>query len=189
MIAAIVLAALFHLTPAPDIARAADLHGLVNEYAPPGVTVRLANCGVPNAFYDLNGHITVCNELIMVMEHTLGPDSAAQALRFIVLHEIGHAVFAIDDVPFTGNEELAADEYATVMLLEAGESEATLAAADLFAKIGSAVDDPTDPHPSEWRRAMVILSYTEGAIHPGEYPADFEAFYRAASAWNRLLGR
>ena len=192
MIAAIVLASLFHLTAAPtaaDIIREADLPGLLNEYAPPGVTTKAVDCGQINAFYDLNGHIIVCNEMVEDMALVLGPDSAADALRFVVLHEVGHAVISIDDIPFTGNEELAADEYATVMLLEAGESDATLAMATYMAKIGSAVDDPMAPHPSTFRRAAVILGYTEGATNPGEYTSEFEAFYRAANAWARLLGR
>jgi hypothetical protein len=43
------------------------------------------------------------------------------ALRFTAAHEIGHAVIARYQLPITGDEEIAADEFAAWLLDQSGE--------------------------------------------------------------------
>lgn len=104
------------------------------------------DCGEINAFYDSEAHsVTVCYEL---MEHFytvfrdsgLSEDKAYKkmfdAVRFAFLHEIGHALIDVYNLPITGSEEDAADRCSSfINLTELGEDgvNAVLAAADAFA--------------------------------------------------------
>lgn len=104
------------------------------------------DCGEVNAFYDPENHsVTVCYEL---MEHfynvfrTGGAsdqkayDKMFDAVRFAFLHEIGHALIDVYNLPITGSEEDAADRCSSfINLTELGEDgvNAVLAAADAFA--------------------------------------------------------
>ncbi|MBX7056291.1 MAG: DUF4344 domain-containing metallopeptidase [Pyrinomonadaceae bacterium] len=113
---------------------------------PHDITLRTKDCGEINAFYDSNDPtVTVCYEL---MEHFyqvfrssgLSDDRAYEkmfdAVRFVFLHEIGHALIDTYKLPVTGNEEDAADRAsAYINLEELGEDgvNAVFAAADAFA--------------------------------------------------------
>ena len=104
------------------------------------------DCGEVNAFYDADKHsVTVCYEL---MEHFYtvfrndglndqkAYDKMFDAVRFAFLHEIGHALIDIYNLPITGNEEDAADRCSSfINLTELGDDgvNAVLAAADAFA--------------------------------------------------------
>lgn len=103
------------------------------------------DCGEANAFYDSNAHsVTVCYELMehfyKVFRNTGIEDQKAyakmfNAVRFAFLHEIGHALIDIYNLPITGNEEDAADRCSSfINLTELGEDgvNAVLAAADAF---------------------------------------------------------
>jgi hypothetical protein len=76
----------------------------------------------------------VCYELL---KHILGslpnednPDGLTPAdvavgqFFFATLHEVGHAIFDILDVPMFGHEEDAADNFATYIMLQFGERQA-----------------------------------------------------------------
>ncbi len=113
---------------------------------PYDIYLKTKDCGEVNAFYDSDEHsVTVCFEL---MEHfykvfrSVGEsdqkayDKMFDAVRFAFLHEIGHALIDIYNLPITGNEEDAADRCSTfINLTELGEDgvNAVLAAADAFA--------------------------------------------------------
>src|SRR5690606_13863239 len=45
---------------------------------------------------------------------------------FILLHELGHGMVDLFDLPITGREEDAVDQFATLMLIEADEEDDTL---------------------------------------------------------------
>ncbi len=112
---------------------------------PYNIDLRTKNCGEVNAFYNADDHsVTVCYEL---MEHFYkvfrssglddrkAYDKMFDAVRFAFLHEIGHALIDIYDLPITGNEEDAADRCSSfINLTELGEDgvNAVLAAADAF---------------------------------------------------------
>ncbi len=94
-------------------------------------------CGEPNAFFVREGSdarsIVICYELVDLIvqqaEMAKGPDRrqklpeesrallAFGALTFVTLHEMGHALIDILDLPITGREEDVADQIATFLSL------------------------------------------------------------------------
>ena len=113
---------------------------------PHDITLKTQDCSQVNAFYDPNERsVTMCYEL---MEHFYSTFRSAgdsenraygkmfDAVRFVFLHEIGHALIDGYKLPVMGNEEDAADRLsAFVNLTELGEEgvRAVFAAADAFA--------------------------------------------------------
>jgi hypothetical protein len=113
---------------------------------PDDIELRTRDCDQVNAFYNPEDRsVTVCYEL---MEHFFkvfraggsNEDAAYQkmfdAVRFVFLHEIGHALIDQYKLPITGNEEDAADRCSSyINLEELGQDgvRAVLAAADAFA--------------------------------------------------------
>ena len=94
----------------------------------PSVPLGLVECGQANAFYmprAANGPgILVCTELVdYIFEHVrknyedayLGA-AATSMLGFIVVHELGHALVDLLDLPITGREEDVVDQLAAVIL-------------------------------------------------------------------------
>jgi hypothetical protein len=97
---------------------------------PRTVDIQLVDCGAANAFYDPNNHrIIVCYELVTYFLDTFRAHSedgqlgeaAIGATFFAFFHELGHAVIHELDLASTGREEDAADQVATLILLEGGE--------------------------------------------------------------------
>lgn len=113
---------------------------------PGDITLRTKDCEQVNAFYDpSDSSVTMCYEL---MEHfyrafkSVGAsDEAAynkmfEAVQFVFLHEIGHALIDKLNLPVAGNEEDAADRCsAYINIKELGDDglRAVYAAADAFA--------------------------------------------------------
>ena len=113
---------------------------------PRDIFLRTKDCKDVNAYYDPGDRsVTMCYEL---MEHFFRtfkssgvPDDKAyekmnDAVRFVFLHEIGHALIDQYKLPVAGNEEDAADRCsAFINLKELGEEglRAVYAAADAFA--------------------------------------------------------
>ncbi|AWV05845.1 DUF4344 domain-containing metallopeptidase [Marilutibacter maris] len=107
-----------------------------------------AECGEINAFYsDERGEVVLCYETMRVLRERglelaaqngiAGADAQTLArryldanVRFILLHETGHALITLLEIPVTGREEDAVDQLATTLMLRfAGidESSATVA--------------------------------------------------------------
>ncbi len=59
-------------------------------------------------------------------------EAAENISTFIALHEMGHAFIDLLTLPALGNEEQAADEFATIQLLQAGKGDKALVAAITF---------------------------------------------------------
>jgi hypothetical protein len=98
---------------------------------PRRLTLSLAGCdGTANAWYDPDeGTVTFCYEYLAEiqrgavaggLEGAAARDAAAGTAVFILLHESGHAVFDLLQVPVLGSEEDAADVFATLILLRLG---------------------------------------------------------------------
>jgi len=94
-----------------------------------GLSVVFRPCGTANAFYySRTDRIVLCAELLRDfarLMHAEGNSDALgvslDALRFTAAHEIGHAVIARYQLPITGDEEIAADEFAAWLLDQSGE--------------------------------------------------------------------
>jgi hypothetical protein len=112
---------------------------------PNDIYLRTKDCGEINAFYDpTDSSVTVCYEL---MEHffkvfksngdsdQLASQKMSEAVQFVFLHEIGHALIDTYKLPITANEEDAADRCSSyINLEELGEDgvDAVLSAAEAF---------------------------------------------------------
>ena len=184
---------------------------------PHDIELRTKVCGEVNAFYDpADPSVTVCYEL---MEHfykvfrSAGAssdkayDKMFDAVRFVFLHEIGHALIDTYKLPVTGNEEDAADRCsAYVNLEELGDDgvKAVFAAAEAFqieSKQGSTDRrDMADEHLLQEQRfynslCMIYGSnpskysniFTDGYL-PKERAVRCESEYqRTSDSWRNLL--
>lgn len=96
---------------------------------PEPLTLNQRECGMVNAFYSpADRQIVMCYELVdyflslYAAEVETDPNapppeiSTVGALGFVMLHELGHAVIDLLDVPIFGREEDAADQFATIIL-------------------------------------------------------------------------
>jgi Putative metallopeptidase len=112
---------------------------------PHDIYLKSKDCGDVNAFYNPDDHsVTVCYELMEQFFHDFKSegyddkkayDMMFDAIRFVFLHEIGHALIDTYKLPVTANEEDAADRCSSfINLEELGEDgvKAVLAAAEAF---------------------------------------------------------
>lgn len=112
---------------------------------PKDITLRAKDCGEENAFYDPNdSSVTVCYELMEYFFKLFRSNGKTEeeanekmfdAVQFVFLHEIGHALIDVYELPVMGNEEDAADRCSSyINLEELGEDgvRAVIAAADAF---------------------------------------------------------
>jgi len=109
--------------------RVAEVLGVVQ--LPKPLTLSLSSCdGTANAWYDPErGTVTLCYEYLAEfrqlaaaahLEGAEARDAANGPAVFVLLHESGHAVFDLLQVPILGHEEDAADTFAAVLLLKLG---------------------------------------------------------------------
>ena len=97
---------------------------------PRTLTLKFAGCdGESNAFYlDTTKSVIFCYELLADIHsdarkviakhpHLSSRDAVDGPTTFFTLHEIGHAVFDLLEIPVFGKEEDAADIFATVALI------------------------------------------------------------------------
>ncbi len=112
---------------------------------PNDIYLRTKDCDQPNAFYDPNdSSVTMCYELMeyffkLFKSNGENDDMASQkmseAVQFVFLHEIGHALIDTYKLPITANEEDAADRCSTyINIEELGEEgvNAVFSAAEAF---------------------------------------------------------
>jgi len=109
---------------------------------PRDVSIRFAECGESNAFYDSEAYeILMCLELMQGMAETLEgqfedeestADALAGAFIAVALHEIGHALVHVLELPITGREEDAVDQLAAWMLIKADDVGSVLGAAATY---------------------------------------------------------
>jgi hypothetical protein len=91
------------------------------------IRVVFKECGGPDSYYDEDSHeIVMCYELIATyselfsrtLKARIGSDeSAKNAVVSIFLHEVAHALVDRWDLPITGREEDAADQFSTLVLI------------------------------------------------------------------------
>lgn len=98
---------------------------------PYDVSIFLAECGFENAYYDYEfKEIVICYELIEYFVDLFSDIAESdEELRiqiedvvyFVLLHELGHALIDVYDLPITGMEEDAVDQLSTIILLSEGQ--------------------------------------------------------------------
>lgn len=96
---------------------------------PRPLTLLLSVCGESNAWYaSKNRTITVCYEYVQEVRDRASSlaagagvtqnDAVLGPVAQVFLHELGHALYDLLDVPVLGREEDAADQFAALVLLE-----------------------------------------------------------------------
>lgn len=184
---------------------------------PQDILLRLRSCDEANAIYEARSRsITVCYEL---MEHFLNIfkkageneekayDKMFDAVRFVFLHEVAHALIDIYDLPVTGSEEDAADRLSTfINLTELGDEgvRAVFAASEAFSvesqRRSSGKRQLADEHLLKEQRAYNSLCLIYGSdsekyayvVTDGFLPADRAAgckkdYQKTIQSWTNLL--
>jgi 3'-phosphoadenosine 5'-phosphosulfate sulfotransferase len=182
---------------------------------PRSVSVRTAQCGNVNAFYNpRQGAVTMCYEMLNHLANIFVRDgqwTQAQseavdgAVNFIMYHEVGHALVDVMDLPVTGREEDAVDQLATYILIGSGEKGAQAAFNGVLAvQPGeNAVFDNSDfadEHSLGPQRLFNIACWVYGSdpqkysriVTGGMLPRERAVrcpgeYQRMAKAWERLL--
>ncbi len=179
---------------------------------PRSITIATADCDQPIASYDSTSHrVTLCYELFQALSDEFPDDDNATYLisgtiMFALMHEVGHALVDVLDLPITGREEDAVDQLATILLLQQGAAGDSLA----FGAVGwFATSDQLDQfdslaladvHPTNIQRVYNLLCWIYGSDstrYPGVFtdsilPADRrdqcpDEYRRMADSWRRLL--
>ncbi len=106
------------------------LRVIVRSLRPPrSLTLQLSVCREPNAWYASRSRtITVCYEYVREVRDRASriapgiggkqPDAVSGPLAQVFLHELGHALHDLLNVPVLGREEDAADQFAALVLLQ-----------------------------------------------------------------------
>jgi putative metallopeptidase DUF4344 len=103
---------------------------------PRALLLKVAGCdGTTNAFYE-DGVVTVCYEYLDYIHRNTPKEPVAGGLTSqdavigptvdVFLHEVGHAVFDLLEVPLLGREEDAADLFSAYIQLQIGKQEARI---------------------------------------------------------------
>jgi len=191
---------------------AAALH---QRYAlPRPVEIRFATCETVNAFYNpRDSNITFCYELLSLLADVFVTDgqwteeqraNVFGAVEFIMMHEVGHALVDVLDLPITGREEDVADQLAVYVLVRAGDKGAQAAVAGVSALQPSSTSfDATalaDEHSLGPVRLYNVMCWIYGSdpvkysqiVDGGSLPRERAVrcpgeWNRMAKAWQRLL--
>ncbi len=122
---------------------------------PHDLPVDFAACGQANAFYDPGQRrITMCYEFFGLFASVfagddVGDDEFAESVlgagAFFLLHEIGHALVHLFEIPITGREEDSVDSLATLILIHGEGQSALFAAIDNFGAMADSMGDAELP--------------------------------------------
>jgi len=173
---------------------------------PRDIDLAFDECGMINAFYNPNNtSITFCYELLALLEDVFVPDGnwtqeaqdqISGAIWFIMMHEVGHALVDVLDLPITGREEDVADQLAVVTLMEAGEKGAQAAYAGTLAIQPATTEfeqyEFADEHSLGPVRLFNVLCWIYGSdptkyepiVTDGHLPEDRAV--RCAGEWDRM---
>lgn len=179
---------------------------------PADIILRYAECGEANAYYDgENRQILMCLELVEGMTEVLAEqfededdltDAIAGAFIAVALHEVGHALVDVLELPITGREEDAVDQLAAWILIEADDVDSVLgAAASYYVEDEEVADeDLAGEHSLNRQRYFNMVCWAYGSdpensqdlIDTWELPEDrasgCEAEYGLLDrSWTRLL--
>lgn len=155
----------------------------------------LIECGEANAFYDSESQrIEICYELVedyrdMYSDQEMPPEDVdrmvAGSLAETYLHELGHALIDVLELPITGPEEAAADAFAAYWLINSeGGAEVALDASESYriAADSTALEELPfhDEHALDIQRHTTLLCYVYGSdeqqfgylVEDGHLPAD-----------------
>lgn len=142
---------------------------------PEDIGLRFSECEEANAYFSAEDmEITMCIELLADMDETLSesyPDdddraeAVAEAFTATVLHEVGHALVSVLEIPITGREEDAVDQLSAWVLIEADMGEAVLSTAETYYTAEEEADHETlaDEHSLNQQRYFNMVCWVYGS--------------------------
>jgi hypothetical protein len=152
---------------------------------PRKLQIKFTECGETNSWYDPHSEgVLLCYEIVDWIERVAPTqpqvggltreDAIVGPFVQVILHELGHAMFDFLQVPITGREEDAADQFSAYMMLLVGKETAsrTLPGSGYF---WSATDTAysrtefSDVHGEPMQRSYNLLCMAYGA-----YPDQFQ---------------
>lgn len=148
---------------------------------PRRVPVIFDACGQANAFYNPQDKAVVfCYEFLVLFDEMFSElglsedelvDSIVGTTVFFLLHEIGHALVDILEIPITGREEDAVDDLAALILIEVEAQDDLLAAAEAFDLLATQVER-SGQEPAYWdeHSLSVQRAYTMACVVFGSDP-------------------
>lgn len=170
---------------------------------PTRINLVAGDCGRVNAYYDPHTRtVTVCHELIAVIAASFDRgDYLRQVLLYVTMHELGHAVIDVLDLPVVGREEDAADQFATLFFVNTGDLDFVIGvvqAAQFFRRVDGSQAVYWDTHTFGEERYYQLLCMVYGGAPdardaiasalPPERAAQCPTEYRQVRhGWNRLV--
>lgn len=184
---------------------------------PQDLPVSFEECGEQNAFYDMESRsITMCYELFTQLGEMFADpgmtdeevgESILGAAFFIFLHEFGHGLVDLFELPITGKEEDAVDDFATLVLINAGEDDAAASAIYHFGSLADEYESGDSGELAFWDEhslnAQRVYSITcllygsdpeayadlvgEDGLPPERAARCPEEYRQKSRAWDRLL--
>ena len=180
------------------------------------IQVIFKDCGGPDSYYDEHSHkIVICYELIDAYSDLFSRTLKASAARdeatknavvSMFLHEVAHGLIDGWDLPITGREEDAADQFSTLVLINDmpnGERVALEGARSykLLANLEHGEEkDYSDPHSLDEQRFYNTICLVYGhrperyeyLVRNGSIPVERafqceEDYARANKSWQTLL--
>jgi hypothetical protein len=176
------------------------------------IVLAAAECGEANAWYRPEARrVTICYEFLDELTQRFGRHEDSDLLiagttAFVLLHELGHALIHVLDLPVTGREEDAVDQLAALLMLREGAVGDSLAfaVAAWFAGHTDAMSLDelafADEHGLGFQRVYNVLCWVHGRdstrypeivaegwltrSRADRCPAEYR---RLAAAWSRLL--
>jgi hypothetical protein len=174
---------------------------------PEDLGVLHTSCGEANAFYDPDiKRIRMCDELLEKVIDVTRDSLASSEVDVIAqvhstwvlmfLHELGHAFIHIFDLSVLGNEEAAVDDFAALLLVNAGEAAMAQLALGYWAATETSSHAATafaDEHGFDLQRyysGLCLVYGSDPAAHAdivdeGLLPAERAA--RCQSQYNKVL--
>jgi hypothetical protein len=182
---------------------------------PNQVDIQLTDCGVVNAFYDPNSNrIIMCNEFMTYLADVFKPvakdtdelgNAILGAMIFAFFHETGHCLIHQLDLPSTGREEDAVDQFSTYILVAGGDESVKMALAGAYwfqlqQQQGGDQTPFSDEHALDMQRFYNILCWiygsdtekykdfvSSGSLPEGRAARCPEEFAKIKKSWERLL--
>lgn len=181
---------------------------------PRPIAISFDTCDMINAYYNPNTtEIVFCYELVELLQQIFVADGAWNeeqrsnvfgAIQFVMMHEVGHALVDVLDLPITGREEDVADQLAVYSLIRNHEkgAQAAFAGVSALQPASNEFSDTqlADEHSLGPQRLYNVLCWIYGS-DPNKYsqivsggmlpearavrcPGEWD---QMAKAWQRLL--
>ncbi len=155
------------------------LESLVDDFnktiaLPNDIGVVAAPCGQPNAYWAPEQEtLVICYDLFEYMSEVFrGQGSSNQdliqkilgAVEFIFYHELGHALIDTFEIPFTGRQEDAVDQFSSILLLKQGKADSAMSGASFFVSGSGGGQTPYwDEHSLDEQRFYDIVCLVYGS--------------------------